>query len=42
MDDVKREAKRRDVQLLTAPTAQAIEALQKHPKRTNAILHVTC
>jgi hypothetical protein len=42
MDDVKREAKRRDVELVTAPTAQAIEALHKHRKRTNAILHVTC
>jgi hypothetical protein len=42
MDDVKREAKRRDVELVTAPTAQAIESLHKHPKRTNAILHVTC
>jgi hypothetical protein len=42
MDDVKREAKRRGVELVTAPTAQAIEALHKHPKRTNAILHVTC
>jgi hypothetical protein len=27
---------------VTAPTAQAIEALHKHPKRTNAILHITC
>jgi hypothetical protein len=42
MDDVKREAKRRDVELVAAPTAQAIEALHKHSKRTNAILHVTC
>lgn len=41
-DDVKAEAKRRDVELLIAPTAQAIEALLDHPKRSNAILHVTC
>jgi hypothetical protein len=42
MDDVREEAKRRDVELLIVPTARAIEALKEHPKRTNAILHVTC
>jgi hypothetical protein len=42
MDDVKREAKERGVKLLLLPTAEAIKALQKQPKRTNAILHVTC
>jgi hypothetical protein len=42
MEDVKREAKERGVQLLVLPTAEAIKALQKQPKHTNAVLHVTC
>jgi hypothetical protein len=42
MDEVKKEAKRRHVQLLMLPTAEAIEELREHPEDTNAILHVTC
>ncbi len=42
MDEVKLEAKRRKVDLLIQPTAQAIETLRKRPDDTNAILHVTC
>jgi hypothetical protein len=42
MDDVKKEAKRRHVQLLMLPTAKAIEELRENPEETNAILHVTC
>ena len=42
MDEVKREATRRHVALVTAPTREAIEALQAAPEDTNAILHVTC
>jgi hypothetical protein len=42
MDEVKKEAKRRHVDLLMLPTAEAIEELRKNPKHTNAILHVTC
>lgn len=42
MDEVKREAKRRNVNLLILPTAQAIEVLQENPQHNNAILHVTC
>jgi len=42
MDEVKREAERRGVELLILPTAQAIAELQAHPKHANAILHVTC
>ena len=42
MDEVKQEAARRGVELLTVPTAEAIRALQDEPKDTNAILHVTC
>ena len=42
MDEVKLEAERRKIELLIFPTAQAIEALNKAPDDTNAILHVTC
>jgi hypothetical protein len=42
MDEVKREAARREVELLIVPTSEAIRALQAEPKDTNAILHVTC
>jgi hypothetical protein len=42
MEEVKREAARREVDLLTIPTSEAIRALQAEPKDTNAILHVTC
>ncbi len=42
MDDVKREARGRKVELVVVPTAEAIKMLQKHPKKTNAVLHVTC
>ena len=42
MDEVKKEAKRRHVQLLMLPTAKAIEELRENPEDTNAILHVTC
>ena len=42
MDEVKREAKRRKVELLIVPTEQAIGLLKQNPPGTNAILHVTC
>jgi hypothetical protein len=42
MEAVKEEAKRRKVELVIVPTAKAIKELQAHPKRTNAILHLTC
>ena len=42
MDEVKKEARRRHVQLLMLPTAKAIEELRENPEETNAILHVTC
>jgi hypothetical protein len=42
MDEVKQEAARREVALLTVPTREAIRAVQGEPKDTNAILHVTC
>jgi hypothetical protein len=42
MDEVRREAIRRRVELLVFPTSEAVEVLQAHPGRTNAILHLTC
>jgi hypothetical protein len=42
MDEVKQEAARREVELLTVPTSEAIRAMQAEPEDTNAILHVTC
>jgi hypothetical protein len=32
----------RNIDLLIIPTAEAIEALNRDPQETNAILHVTC
>ncbi len=42
MDEVKKEAARRNVELIILPTTQAIEKLKSDPEKTNAILHVTC
>ncbi len=42
MKEVKQEAKRRKIELLVLPTAQAIKALKEDQDKTNAILHVTC
>ena len=42
MKEVKREAERREIELLILPTPQAIEALKRDPDKTNAILHTTC
>jgi len=42
MDEVKREAKRRKVELLILPTEEAMELLNRRARSTNAILHVTC
>ena len=42
MDEVKKEAQRRKIELLILPTSEAIEVLKKNPEDTNAILHVTC
>jgi hypothetical protein len=42
MNDVRREARDRKIELVVLPTAEAIKVLQKHPKKTNAVLHVTC
>lgn len=42
MDEVKSEAKRRKIQLVILPTADAIQELRNTPDQTNAVLHVTC
>ena len=42
MEDVKREARRRQVELLTIPTDEAILKLAEQLDDTNAILHITC
>jgi len=42
MKEVKAEAKRRKIELMILPTAEAIEKLKQQPDGTNAILHVTC
>ena len=42
LEEVKREAGRRGVELILKPTARAAEELENQPDGTNAILHVTC
>ena len=42
MDEVRREARRRKVELLILPTEEAMELLNQCIEKTNAILHVTC
>ena len=42
MTEVCEEARRRGVDLVVLPTAQAIGILASTPKDTNVILHVTC
>ena len=42
MNDVLEQARRREVDLVILPTAQAISVLAKTTEDTNAILHLTC
>jgi len=42
MDEVKREAHRRKIDLIVLPTDEAIEVVARNPKGANAVLHVTC
>ena len=42
MEEVKREAERRQVEMIILPTAEAIKLLSRQPADTNAVLHVTC
>jgi hypothetical protein len=42
MNEVRQQARRREVELVIVPTARAISVLAKTTKDTNAILHLTC
>jgi hypothetical protein len=42
VEDVREEARRRDVELVIAPTAEAIDVLNEDMVDTNAVLHLTC
>jgi hypothetical protein len=42
MQQVRDEARRREIDLVILPTAEAISALAKTTADTNAILHLTC
>jgi len=42
MDEVKRKAKQRKVELLILPTEEALKILNQRTEKTNALLHVTC
>lgn len=42
MDEVRKEAQGRKVELISLPTKEAIALLNRGGKDTNAILHVTC
>jgi hypothetical protein len=42
MEQVQREAQRREIELVIVPTVRAIELLEQESADTNAILHVTC
>lgn len=42
MQEVEEEAHRRKVDLLIAPTVEAIKVLRQSTKGVNAVLHVTC
>ena len=42
MREVRGKAERKKIKLLILPTIEAIKVLNRNPKDTNAILHVTC
>lgn len=42
MDEVKREAARRGVELVILPTARAIKEINNAAVHTHAVLHITC
>ena len=42
MEELKREAKRRKIELLILPTVRAIQVLERDSTETNTVLHVTC
>jgi hypothetical protein len=42
MDEVRREAEKRHVELVVVPTKKALQLLKRDSARTNAVLHLTC
>ncbi len=42
MEEVRREARRRNIDLIIVPTDEAIEVFARNMKNANAVLHVTC
>jgi len=42
MEELKREAKGRKIELLILPTVRAIDILERDSTETSAVLHVTC
>jgi hypothetical protein len=42
MEELREKAIRKGIKLITVPTLEAAELLNRNPKDTNAILHVTC
>jgi len=42
MEEVKKEAHKRKINLIVLPTSEAMKELTRNSKETNAILHVTC
>ena len=42
MDQVKQEARHREIKLFIVPTARAIDLLRHQPADINAVLHITC
>ena len=42
MDEVRREAEKRNVELIVLPTKEALQLLRRNAARTNAVLHLTC
>jgi hypothetical protein len=42
MEEVRQEARRREIEILILPTAEAIKKLEAEIESTNAILHLTC
>jgi hypothetical protein len=42
LDEVRKQARRREIELVIVPTGQAVSILATFTKDTNAILHLTC
>ena len=42
MQEVRDKAGRKKIKLFILPTVEAIELLNQNPKKTNAIVHITC